>query len=53
MQLRKYNNMSLWTDLLGAEIRYVVTPTYGRIRIAEGGDRIRKLFYFSMALTAI
>jgi len=29
--------MSLWLDLLGTEIRFVTTPTYGRIRIAEAG----------------
>ena len=29
--------MSLWLDLLGVEIKYVDTPTYGRIRIAEAG----------------
>jgi HOMODA hydrolase len=29
--------MSLWLDLLGAEVRFVETPTFGRIRIAEAG----------------
>ncbi|NMG49850.1 alpha/beta fold hydrolase [Azoarcus communis] len=29
--------MSLWLDFLGAEIRYVDTPTFGRVRIAEAG----------------
>jgi pimeloyl-ACP methyl ester carboxylesterase len=29
--------MSLWLDFLGAEIRYVDTPTYGRTRVAEAG----------------
>ncbi len=29
--------MSIWLDFLGAEIRYVDTPTYGRVRIAEAG----------------
>lgn len=29
--------MSLWLDFLGAEVRTVDTPTYGRIRIAEAG----------------
>ncbi len=29
--------MSIWLDFLGAEIRYVQTPTYGRVRIAEAG----------------
>ena len=31
--------MSLWLDMVGTEIRYVDTPTYGRIRIAEAGAR--------------
>lgn len=31
--------MSLWNDFVGAEIRYVETPTYGRIRIAEAGRK--------------
>ena len=29
--------MSLWLDLLGAEIRFVETPSFGRVRIAEAG----------------
>ncbi|MFK4754697.1 alpha/beta fold hydrolase [Oceanobacter antarcticus] len=29
--------MSLWLDFLGAEVRYVETPTFGRFRIAESG----------------
>lgn len=29
--------MSIWLDFLGAEIRFVDTPTYGRVRIAEAG----------------
>lgn len=29
--------MSLWLDFLGAEIRYVDTPKFGRFRIAEAG----------------
>lgn len=29
--------MSLWTDFLGAEIRYVNLPSFGRTRIAEAG----------------
>jgi HOMODA hydrolase len=29
--------MSLWLDFLGAEIRWIETPTYGRVRIAEAG----------------
>ncbi len=31
--------MSLWNDFVGAEIRYIETPTYGRIRIAEAGPK--------------
>ena len=30
--------MSLWLDFLGATVRYVDTPSYGRIRIAEAGQ---------------
>lgn len=29
--------MSLWLDFLGAEIRYVDTPSFGQVRIAEAG----------------
>ncbi|HUD42512.1 MAG TPA: alpha/beta fold hydrolase [Dokdonella sp.] len=29
--------MSLWQDMLGTEIRFVQTPSFGRIRIAEAG----------------
>lgn len=29
--------MSIWLDFLGAEIRFVELPTYGRTRIAEAG----------------
>ena len=31
--------MSLWLDFLGTEIRFVQTPTYGNIRIAEAGKK--------------
>jgi len=31
--------MSLWNDFVGAEIRTIDTPTYGRIRIAEAGRK--------------
>jgi len=30
--------MSLWLDFLGAQIRYIQTPTFGRVRIAEAGQ---------------
>jgi pimeloyl-ACP methyl ester carboxylesterase len=29
--------MSLWIDFLGAEIRYIETPSFGQTRIAEAG----------------
>jgi HOMODA hydrolase len=29
--------MSLWLDLLGAEMRFVETPSFGRVRLAEAG----------------
>lgn len=31
--------MSLWLDFVGCEIRYVDTPGFGRIRIAEAGPK--------------
>lgn len=31
--------MSLWLDFVGCEIRYVETPSFGRIRIAEAGPK--------------
>lgn len=31
--------MSLWHDFLGTEIRFVETTSFGRIRVAEAGDR--------------
>ncbi len=31
--------MSLWIDMVGTQIRYVDTPTFGRIRVAEAGPR--------------
>ena len=42
--------MSLWTDFLGAEIRYVTTPTYGRIRIAEAGRQNSEVILFQHGL---
>jgi pimeloyl-ACP methyl ester carboxylesterase len=38
--------MTLWLDLLGTEIRYVETPTYGRIRIAEAGAKDAPVILF-------
>jgi len=31
--------MTIWLDMLGTEIRYVETKNFGRIRIAEAGDK--------------
>ena len=42
--------MSLWLDLLGTEIRFVETPTYGRIRIAEAGRRDAETILFQHGL---
>jgi len=42
--------MSLWLDFLGTEIRYVNTPTYGRIRIAEAGRGNPEVILFQHGL---
>ncbi|MDO8451198.1 MAG: alpha/beta hydrolase [Rhodoferax sp.] len=42
--------MSLWLDFLGAEVRYVNTPTYGRIRIAEAGRGKPEVILFQHGL---
>ena len=42
--------MSLWLDFLGSEIRYVDTPTYGRIRIAEAGRANHEVILFQHGL---
>jgi HOMODA hydrolase len=42
--------MSLWLDLLGAEIRYVSTPTFGNIRIAEAGKGNAETILFQHGL---
>ncbi len=42
--------MSLWTDFLGTEIRYVSTPTYGRIRIAEARRQNSEVIIFQHGL---
>lgn len=34
--------MSLWLDFMGAEIRYVDLPTFGKTRIAEAGKENRE-----------
>lgn len=38
--------MSLWLDMLGAEIRFVETRTFGRIRIAEAGKQNSETILF-------
>lgn len=42
--------MSLWLDFLGTEIRYVQTPTYGRIRVAEAGHKNPETIVFQHGL---
>ena len=42
--------MSLWLDLLGAEVRHVETPTFGRIRVAEAGRDHRDTIVFQHGL---
>lgn len=42
--------MSLWLNFLGAEIRYVETPTFGRIRIAEAGKNNAEVILFQHGL---
>ena len=42
--------MSLWLDMLGAEIRYVDTPGFGRIRIAEAGPKTAPALIFQHGL---
>ena len=38
--------MSLWLDFVGTEIRYIETPSYGRIRIAEAGRKDAPVILF-------
>ncbi|MGQ0699597.1 MAG: alpha/beta fold hydrolase [Panacagrimonas sp.] len=38
--------MSLWLDMVGSEIRYVQTPGFGRIRIAEAGPKDAPVILF-------
>jgi pimeloyl-ACP methyl ester carboxylesterase len=42
--------MSLWLDFLGTQVRYVATPTYGRIRIAEAGMGNKDVIIFQHGL---
>lgn len=38
--------MSLWLDMLGTEVRFVSTPSYGDIRIAEAGKGNAEVIVF-------
>ena len=38
--------MSLWIDMVGTEIRYVDTPGFGRIRVAEAGPKDAPVILF-------
>ena len=38
--------MSLWLDMLGTEIRFVQTKNFGRIRIAEAGNKNAETILF-------
>ena len=42
--------MSLWLDFLGTEIRYIQTPTYGKIRIAEAGRNNKEIILFQLTI---
>jgi HOMODA hydrolase len=42
--------MSLWLDFLGTEIRFISTPTYGNIRIAEAGRHHKDVILFQHGL---
>jgi HOMODA hydrolase len=42
--------MSLWLDFFGSEIRYVTTPSFGRIRIAEAGRGNKETIVFQHGL---
>ena len=38
--------MSLWLDFMGAEIRFLQTKSFGRVRIAEAGDPAKETLIF-------
>ncbi len=38
--------MSLWLDFMGAEIRFIQTKNFGRVRIAEAGDPANETLIF-------
>ncbi|HEU0203169.1 MAG TPA: alpha/beta hydrolase [Burkholderiaceae bacterium] len=42
--------MSLWLDFFGSEIRYIQTPNFGRIRIAEAGRGNKETILFQHGL---
>ena len=35
--------MNIWTDFLGAEIYFLETPGFGRVRITEAGKGKREI----------
>jgi len=42
--------MSLWMDFLGAEVRFVDTPTFGKVRIAQAGKHNAEAIIFQHGL---
>jgi pimeloyl-ACP methyl ester carboxylesterase len=42
--------MSIWLDFLGAEISYVDTPSFGRVRIAQAGKHNAEAIIFQHGL---
>jgi HOMODA hydrolase len=42
--------MSLWLDFLGTEVRYIDTPTFGRVRIAQSGKENADAIVFQHGL---
>src|SRR6267154_3251921 len=42
--------MSLWLDFLDTEIRYIDTPTFGRVRIAQAGRNNPEAIVFQHGL---
>jgi pimeloyl-ACP methyl ester carboxylesterase len=42
--------MSLWLDFLGTEVRYIDTPSFGRVRIAQAGGRNAEAIIFQHGL---
>jgi pimeloyl-ACP methyl ester carboxylesterase len=42
--------MSLWLDFLGTEVRYIDTPSFGRVRIAQAGKHNADAIIFQHGL---